>query len=141
MELKLEPIMSAQLATVFNTRLAANTLPDLVDYRVDQNRLVELYKQGQIIRLNDLVDKYGPRIKYIMFQFDPYLLIANGDADGNLLRFCRQVANIQHRVRVMTINLEWLDALGLPVPDHDGPALRRPGGDAPEGRQQERLAG
>jgi putative aldouronate transport system substrate-binding protein len=116
MELKLEPVMSSQFATVFNTRLAANTLPDLVDYRVDQNRLVELYKQGQIIRLNDLVDKYGPRIKYLMFQFDPYLLIANGDSEGNLLRFCRQVANIQHRVRVLNINIDWLDQLGLPVP-------------------------
>jgi len=116
MDLTLEPIMSAQLATVFNTRLAANTLPDLVDYRVDSDRLVQLYKDGQIIRLNDLVDKYGPRIKYIMMQFDPYLLIANGDSEGNLLRFCRQVANIQHRVRVLNINMEWLDALGLPVP-------------------------
>ena len=116
MDVKLEPIMSSQLATVFNTRLAAGTLPDFVDYRVDQNRLVELYKQGQIIRLNDLVDKYGPRIKYLMYQFDPYLLIANGDAEGNLLRFCRQVANIQHRVRVLNINLAWLDELGLPLP-------------------------
>jgi putative aldouronate transport system substrate-binding protein len=116
MEVRLEPIMSSQLATVFNTRLAANNLPDLVDYRVDQNRLVELYRQGQIIALNDLVDKYGPRIKQLLFQFDPYLLIANGDAEGHLLRFCRQVANIQHRVRVLNINLAWLEELGLAIP-------------------------
>jgi putative aldouronate transport system substrate-binding protein len=113
---QLEPVMSSQMATVFNTRLAAGSLPDLVDYRLDEIRLVEVYKQGHIIALNDLVDKYAPTVKKIMFVQDPYLLIANGDAEGHLLRFCRQTVNMQHRTRMLHINVAWLEKLGLPMP-------------------------
>ena len=114
---KLEPVLGSRMETVFNTRLAANNLPDMVDYRLDQNRLIDIYQQGHIIALNDLVDKYGPRIKELMYEFDPYLWVANGDAEGNLLRFVRQVANKQHRVRVLCLNIDWLEDFGLPMPE------------------------
>ena len=116
-DLQLEPTMSSRIETVFNTRLAANNLPDLVDYRMDQNRMVDVYEQGHIIALNDLVDQYGPRIKEIMYEKDPYLWIANGDADGNLLRFARAVVNLQHRIRVLNLNIDWLDDFGMDLPE------------------------
>ena len=114
---QLEAVLSSRIDTVFNTRLAARNLPDFVDHRLDQTRLIEVYQQGHIIALNDLVDQYGPTISEWYFEKDPYLLIANGDAEGNLLRFARNTANPQHRIRVLNINLAWLDQLGLDMPE------------------------
>jgi len=73
-------------------------------------------KQGVLIPLNDLIDKYAPNLKALM-EKKPYLKEAMTAPDGNIYgipRFneCYHCTYSQK----FWINKEWLDKLGLAVP-------------------------
>ncbi len=113
----IETIIGDKFEETVNTRLAAgDNLPDMICYRFGSSRLLEIYNSGLIIGLNDLIDQYGPEVKQHMQSDMPYLTIANGTADGTILRVPQVVANIQHQVTTLNVRKDWLDACGLGVP-------------------------
>jgi len=119
---QLETIMPAEYQTVVSTRFASGTdLPDIINFRYPQSRLIDLYKNGLILKLNDLVDAYAPDIKEL-FEIRPFLVIANGDREGNILRIPQNlVENPQHRMHVLFIRNDWLKALGYDFTDIQTP--------------------
>ncbi|NLD88401.1 MAG: extracellular solute-binding protein [Clostridiales bacterium] len=114
---QLETVIGEKFEETLNTRLAAGVdLPDMIFHRFADSRLLEVYNNGLILGLNDLIDEYGPDVKANMTVEMPYLTIANGTADGEILRVPQVVANIQHQVTTLNIRWDWLQKLGLDVP-------------------------
>ncbi|MBE6884395.1 MAG: hypothetical protein E7487_07295 [Ruminococcaceae bacterium] len=113
----LESVIGEKFEETVNTRLAAGTdLPDAINYRFGDSRLLEIYNNGLIIGLNDLIEEYGPNIKHGMMEEIPYLTIANGTADGEILRVPDAVLNIQHQVTVLNVRYDWIKQLGMEIP-------------------------
>jgi len=108
-----ELVFPAEYETQVSTRLASGgNMPDLIYFAFTQNRLIELYKNGLILRLNDLIESNGPNVKALL-DIRPFLAVAHGDAEGNILRLPQNyVENPQHRIRVMHIRNDWLKAIG-----------------------------
>ena len=114
---KIESIIGEKFEETVNTRLAAGTdLPDMIKHRFGDSRLLEIYNNGLIIGLNDLIEEYGPNVKQNMMVEMPYLSIANGTADGTILRVPQVVANIQHQVTTLNVRWDWCQALGMDYP-------------------------
>ncbi len=113
----IETIIGDKFDETLNTRFAAgDNLPDMIFRRLSDSRLLEVYNNGLIIGLNDLIDQYGPDVKQHMESDMPYLTIANGTADGTILRVPQVVANIQHQVTTLNVRKDWLDACDLDIP-------------------------
>ena len=112
-----ESIINDKFEETLSTRLAAaDDLPDMISHGFSASRLLEVYNNGLILGLNDLIDEYAPDVKQHMQSDMPYLTIANGTADGEILRVPQVVANIQHQVTTLNVRKDWLDACGLEVP-------------------------
>jgi len=103
-------------AALMAARFASDTLPDMVNYAFPQAQLIELYEQNQILAISDYWDENGPDIKRRMTVENPYLQAAHGDAEGNVLRVCSLLGNIQHRINVASIRHDWLQELNMEVP-------------------------
>mgnify|MGYP004674842425 CR=1 FL=1 len=113
----LETIIGDRFEDALSARLAAGTdLPDMIFHRFGNSRLLEVYNTGLILGLNELIDEYGPNVKKNMETVMPYLTIANGTADGTILRVPQVVANIQHQVTTLNVRYDWLKECGLEVP-------------------------
>ena len=113
----IETVIGDKFDETLSTRLAAaEDLPDMIFRRLSDSRLLEVYNNGLIIGLNDLIEEYGPDVKQHMMSDMPYLTIANGTADGEILRVPQVVANIQHQVTTLNVRKDWLDACGLEIP-------------------------
>jgi len=101
--------------TALSTMFASGDLPDIIDYAYSPDKLVNLYQNGSIISLNDLVAQ-SPDIQKIFDEY-PYMKIAASDSDGNILRVPAEIAmNPQHEIRVLSLRQDWLDRLGMPMP-------------------------
>ncbi|MBE6885211.1 MAG: hypothetical protein E7487_11525, partial [Ruminococcaceae bacterium] len=60
---KIESVINEKFEETVNTRLAAGTdLPDMIKHRFGDSRLLEIYNNGLIIGLNDLIEEYGPNV-------------------------------------------------------------------------------
>ena len=62
-DLVLEAYPSEQLGQVVNTRLATSDIPDIINYEFSQQRLLDVYNKGLILKLNDLIESDGPNVK------------------------------------------------------------------------------
>ena len=112
-----ESVISDKFEETLSTRLAAaENLPDIICHGFGASRLLEVYNNGLILGLNDLIEEYAPDVKQHMMSDMPYLVIANGTADGEILRVPQVVANIQHQITCPSVRKDWLDACGLEVP-------------------------
>ncbi|MFC4811108.1 ABC transporter substrate-binding protein [Paenibacillus sp. GCM10023250] len=97
--------------------LASGDYPEVfLEGKFTNADLLTYGKQGVLIPLNDLIDKYAPNLKAMMDK-KPYLKEAMTAPDGNIYgipRFneCYHCTFSQK----FWINKEWLDKLGLSVP-------------------------
>jgi len=114
-DLVLEAYPGEQLGQVVNTRLATSDIPDIINYEFSQQRLLDVYNKGLILKLNDLIESDGPNVKK-MFEAEPYVAIANGDRDGAILRIPNLVSNPQQQFQCMHIRQDWLEAVGMEMP-------------------------
>lgn len=117
-DLTLETAIRSEYETVVNTRFASRgTLPDVVNNRYDAIKLAEVYENGLILALNDYPESIPNFMSWI--DKDPYLLIANGNQDGKLLRFAEYFKNISHISLGLLVRKDWLDQVDLPLPTTD----------------------
>jgi putative aldouronate transport system substrate-binding protein len=101
--------------------LASGDYPDMyllvpwVD-QFSQNDLLRFGKQGVIVPLNDLIDKYAPNIKSTMDK-NPYYKAMVTAPDGNIYGLT-QLTECYHcsYPNKMWLNSTWLKQLGLEVP-------------------------
>ncbi|TFE29088.1 extracellular solute-binding protein [Cohnella luojiensis] len=97
--------------------LASGDYPEVFLEGKFKNSDVMTYgKQGVLIPLNDLIEKYAPNLKAMM-EKKPYLTEAMTAPDGNIygiprLNECYHCTFSQK----YWMNKEWLDKVGLPVP-------------------------
>jgi len=114
---QLETALSKEYETTISTRFASGKdLPDIVNYAYSASKMIDLYKNGLILKLNDLIDQNAPDFKTLLGT-RPYLTVANGDREGNILRIpASYVENPQHLFSVMTIRKDWLKKVNLEMP-------------------------
>ena len=96
----------------FNLMVASGSLADVICY-VNGNELDKLGRDGGLIPLNDLIDKYAPNIKKALeentqFAKDAYSL------DGNIY-YIPKTQTLKF-TEFYWIRKDWLDKLGLEVP-------------------------
>jgi putative aldouronate transport system substrate-binding protein len=97
--------------------LASGDYPEVfLEGKFTNSDLMTYGKQGVLVTLNDLIDKYAPNLKKMMDE-KPYLKEAMTAPDGNIYgipRFneCYHCTFSQK----YWINQEWLDKVGLKVP-------------------------
>lgn len=111
-----EPMLADRMEELLGTRIAAQDLPDIINYRFSDNRLVELYSNGIIIAQNDLIAEHAPNIS-AWFEEAPYLMLSNSDSNGNVLRIPYLVQNPSHQMACGIIRNDWLEAVGMDVPE------------------------
>lgn len=112
-KLEMEVIDQATYADVASPRLAAaQDLPDIV--RIPNNQAMYA-KSGTFIPLNDLIEKYGINIKKHFEKF-PDMESALTAADGNIY-FMPYILATESNSRTVTINTQFLDALGMSKDD------------------------
>ncbi|MDF2925630.1 MAG: transporter substrate-binding protein [Paenibacillaceae bacterium] len=107
-----------QVNESFNVMLASGELPDMVEYNFFNfpGGPEKAIKDGYIMKLNDLIDKYAPNYKKFLQdnpEIDKMVKTDNGSyysfpfirGDASLITFQGPI-----------IRQDWLDELGLPVP-------------------------
>ncbi len=116
-ELQTETAISSEFTTTLNARLASGeNMPDIFDSYLSPQRSAELYEQGRILGLSQLIEDHAPEIKRRMIIDTPSLAIAHSTSDGEILRVPTVEESIQHEIYVMHIRYDWLRELGLDVP-------------------------
>ena len=116
-ELQTETAISTEIMSTLNARLASGeSMPDIFDVGFTIQRAVELYEQGRILGLSQLIKDYAPEIERRMITENPSLAIAHSTSDGEILRIPSVEESIQHEIYVMHIRYDWLRELGLDVP-------------------------
>lgn len=105
-----------------NLLLASGDLPDALQFGgLSDAEILKYAKDGVIIPLNDLVDKYMPNLKAIYDKHPEYKAFATAP-DGNMYTFpwieeLGAGKESIHSVSDMAwINKKWLDKLGLKMP-------------------------
>lgn len=101
-----------------NLMLASGDFPDIMWRGLNAQQLATHSRSGDIIPLDDLIDKYAPRWKELFEEF-PYAEKIAKNPDGKIysLPYVRQEeANSGYRDTIF-INKAWLDKLGLPIPE------------------------
>lgn len=109
--------VSKDYETTVTTRMASSDLPDIVNIQFASDKLLQLYANGTIIKLNELVEKNAPDITKL-YELRPLVKVGNSDSEGNILRIPSQyVENPQHRITVMNMRNDWLKAIGKTYED------------------------
>lgn len=108
-----------QIDEAFNVMLASGDLPDLMEYNflAFPGGPEKAIKDGYILELNDLIDKYAPNYKKFLEQ-NPEIdkMVKTDDGKYYVFPFIRgddSLITFQGPV----IRKDWLDELGLPVPE------------------------
>ncbi len=96
----------------FNTMLVNQPLPDIIHGTSTQVR--EAGRDGALIPLNDLVEKYAPNIKAAFEQF-PDALAGSLDTDGKLY-YIPVIYDQEGPTMGWYTRQDWLDKLGLEAP-------------------------
>lgn len=106
-----------------NLAIAAGDLPDaMFNAEASDKELLAWAEDGVIVPVNDLVDKYMPNLKAIYEKYPEYKELATAP-DGNMYSFpwieeLGEGKESIHTVNGMAwINVEWLDNLGLEMPE------------------------
>lgn len=95
---------------------ASDSLPDLfVNGQFTAAELLEYGSEGQIIALNDLVEKYGQNIQ-IAFEEIPLSKAIATSGDGNMYTLPRINQVVRDMHNRYWFNKKWADNLGLTVP-------------------------
>ncbi|WP_206098565.1 extracellular solute-binding protein [Paenibacillus montanisoli] len=97
--------------------LASGDYPEVfLEGKFTTGDLMTYGKQGVLIPLNDLIDKYAPNLKAMM-EKKPYMKEAMTAPDGNIYGIPRlnECYHCTHSQKYW-MNKEWLDKLGLAVP-------------------------
>ena len=115
---ELETYVSSEMETTVSTLFASGSkLPDIVNYGYPINRTIDLYNNGLILKLNDLIDENAPDLKAFLGQ-RPLVAIANADSEGNILSIPYQyIENPMHRMTFMHIRYDWLKKVGMSYTD------------------------
>ena len=119
--------MEDQFADKKNLALAQfGNLPDgLFTAGMSDYDLLRYAKQGIIIPLENLIDKYMPNLQAVFEKYPEYRTMCHGPGRTHLrlpvdrTARRRQGGDTGHRRHIPYINKKWLDFLGLEVPDHD----------------------
>ncbi|MBE6884173.1 MAG: hypothetical protein E7487_06170 [Ruminococcaceae bacterium] len=115
--LAIETAISSEMESIVNARFASGTdLPDMITYDFAIQRAIELYDQGMILGLNDLIEEHAPELKFRMIEENPALMASHATSDGQIIRVPSCEESIQHEIYVMHIRYDWLTELGLDVP-------------------------
>ena len=99
----------------------SKNLPDVISLPVNSfgsDRLLQYTKSGQVIQLNELIDKYAPNIKKLL-ETSPEFKKAATAADGNIYSLPTVQTDSTNHERFpqkLYIRKAWLDNLGLEVP-------------------------
>lgn len=92
---------------------ASGTAPDLI-LEYSPTIRYTLYYQGQLLPVGDLIDQYSTTYKQLMDEY-PGLATAGLMPDGELYAFGK--INAANFTRSVLIRQDWLDALGLAMPE------------------------
>lgn len=115
------PIEVAQQREQFNLMMAANQLPDVIEYVWASPADVpggpeKMIQDNKIIKLNDLIDQYAPNLKKLLSEHPDWKKQMVTD-DGSIYAF--PFLRGDEKVRVFfgpVIRQDWLDKLGLKMP-------------------------
>ncbi|MFC5467377.1 extracellular solute-binding protein [Cohnella suwonensis] len=97
--------------------LASGDYPEVfLEGKFSNADLMTYGKQGVLIPLNDLIDKYAPNLK-ALWEKKPFLKTAMTSPDGNIYGIPRfnECYHCTYSQKYW-MNKEWLDKVGLPVP-------------------------
>ncbi len=100
----------------FNTMLASQQLPDII--HSSYTNLNRIGKEGALIPLEDLIDKYAPNIKEVLEKYPNYRKRATAD-DGHIYYIPGSLSGLDISALPSTgwfIRQDWLDKLGLSQP-------------------------
>ncbi len=98
----------------FNLMLSSGDLADVIGYK-DVAVIEQLGRDGGVIALNDLIDKYAPNIKAYM-EKDPQFAAACYSLDGNIYMIPKNQELVS--AEYWWIRKDWLDKLGLEIPQN-----------------------
>lgn len=125
LELDYEMVPSEQYNVVIKTRMASGSnLPDIVNISaLDNTTVLNLAKQGVLLDLNPLIEKYSNgNIKKMYDQEIPYARKTTTSPDGNMYWF----SNLHNKTYkgtqpapvslTMLLRKDWLEKLNLQVP-------------------------
>ncbi|PYI56937.1 extracellular solute-binding protein [Paenibacillus flagellatus] len=100
----------------FNLMMATGKLPDVMYYSWKANAPDKAIKDGKILRLNELIDKYAPNLSN-MLKEKPDLKKQLTSAEGNIYVFpFLATDDVQYVSHGLFVRKDWLDKLKLPVP-------------------------
>ncbi|MCZ8510912.1 ABC transporter substrate-binding protein [Paenibacillus filicis] len=105
----------------YGVMIASGNLPDamLWDWKTVQGGTSKMFKDGTIIKLNDLIDKYAPNLKKLM-DADPQIAkqIKADNGDIYAMPSIRTGQYGQYKTfSGLVIRQDWLDELGLKSPE------------------------
>lgn len=106
------PQSSSNEEEAYNLMLSSGELADIIGYK-DPAVLEQLGRNGGLLPLNDLIDKYAPNIKKHMEE-NPEFKKKSYALDGNIY-FIPQDYELKS-AEFWWIRKDWLDKLGLEVP-------------------------
>ncbi|MGG1513957.1 extracellular solute-binding protein [Paenibacillus oryzisoli] len=107
-----------QAKEAMNVLLASGELPDMMEFEWDSipGGPEKAIKDGYILRLNDLIDKYAPNLKaYLNAHPNVDKQIRTGDGSYYVFPFIRG-DDLLRTYQGPIIRQDWLDELGLPMP-------------------------
>ncbi|WP_068782162.1 extracellular solute-binding protein [Paenibacillus sp. GM2] len=125
LELEYELVPNEQYKVVIQTRMASgSSLPDIVNIsQLDNTTVLNLAKQGVLLDLNPLIEKYSNgNIKKMYDQEFPYAKKTTTSPDGKMYWFSdlhKKTYQEKEPAPValsMLIRKDWLDKLNLPAP-------------------------
>lgn len=100
----------------FNAMLASKTLPDII--HGGYAKLNEIGKEGVLIPLEDLIDKYAPHVKELFEKYPEFKKRATAD-DGHIYFMPGSLSGLDISALPSTgwfIRQDWLDKLGMKQP-------------------------
>jgi putative aldouronate transport system substrate-binding protein len=111
---------TGQVKEALNVMLASGDLPDMIEYNFLSDfpgGPEKAIKDGYILKLNDLIDKYAPNLKkYLKEHPEVDKMIKTDNGSYYAFPFIRGDEYLQV-FQGPIIRKDWLDELGLPVPE------------------------
>jgi putative aldouronate transport system substrate-binding protein len=111
---------TGQVKEALNVMLASGDLPDMIEYNFLNDfpgGPEKAIKDGYILKLNDLIDKYAPNLKkYLKEHPEVDKMIKTDNGSYYAFPFIRGDEYLQV-FQGPIIRKDWLDELGLPVPE------------------------
>ena len=115
---------SEAIQTQYLAMLSSGNYPDVIQWLNDESYsggVGQLYKDGIIIELNDLIDNYMPNLKAILEKY-PNLAKDMANDDGQYLYFTKlnSLSNIDDLMSItywgFLMRKDWLDNVGMKAP-------------------------